>query len=385
MTTAPVPLNLRRLPLNPAVIILSLLVVLGVVVAIVRFIYGIGAISNLSNTYSWGLWISLDLLVGVSLGSGAFIMAAIVYIFKMEQFRPVLLPSILTGLLGYVMVIVALLVDLGRPERIWHMLIYQNGHSVLLVIGLCEMIYVTVLALEFAPVVLKRFRLAKPIRILHAITLPLVIAGVVLSTLHQSSLGSLYLIMPQKLHPLWYSPLLPVYFFVSAVSVGLAMVIFEAWVSARAFRRELELPLLSRLAQAIPFVLGGLLFLKLGELAVAGELPLLFDARPLTGLYWMELLVGSVIPMVLLALPAVRRSHKGLLAGALFVIGGLMLNRFNISWLALDHLGGQTYSPHWAEFAISFGIIAAGVLAFGAVAKFFPLFEHDEAAEPAAH
>ncbi len=379
MTTA--LLTLRRLHLNPAVVILSLLVVIGLAVALVRFSFGIGAISHLNNSYPWGLWISLDLLCGVALGAGAFTLAASVHIFKLEQFRPVLRPAILTGFLGYVMVILALLVDLGRPERIWHMLIYQNGHSVLLEIGLCVMLYTTVLALEFAPVVLERFRLARAIRLLHTLTLPLVIAGVVLSTLHQSSLGALYLIMPQKLNPLWYTPLLPVFFFLSAVAVGLAMVIFEAWVSARAFHRGLELPLLGRLAQALPFVLGGLLLLKLGELAVAGEWPLLFQGGTVTALYWLEILLGSVVPLLLFALPAVRRSQKGLLIGALFVIGGLMLNRFNVSWLALDHLGGQAYTPHWAEFAISFGIIAAGVLAFGAVAKFFPLFE---AQSPAA-
>jgi Ni/Fe-hydrogenase subunit HybB-like protein len=376
MTAA--PLSLRRLHLNPTLVILGLLVIVGVAVALVRFAFGIGAISNLNNSYPWGLWISLDLLCGVALGAGAFTMAATVYIFNLEQFRPVLKPSILTGFLGYVMVIVALLVDLGRPERIWHMMIYQNGTSPLLEIGLCVMLYTTVLALEFAPIVLERFRLERPLRILHAITLPLVIAGVVLSTLHQSSLGSLYLIMPQKLHPLWYSPLLPVYFFLSAVAVGLAMVIFEAWVSARAFQRGLELPLLGRLAQAIPFVLGGLLVLKLGDLALSGKLPLLFRGGPAL-LYWLELLVGFAVPIVLFALPPLRQSQRGLLIGALFVISGLMLNRFDVSWLALNHLGGQTYTPNWAEFAISFGIIAAGVLAFGAVAKYFPLFEPAEA------
>ena len=379
MTTASFPINLRRLRPSLPVAVLGLLVVVGVAVALVRFAFGIGAISNLNNTYPWGLWISLDLLCGVALGSGAFTMAAIVYIFKLEQFRAILRPSILTGFLGYLMVILALLVDLGRPERIWHMMIYQNGHSVLLEIGLCVMLYTTVLALEFAPVVLERFRLEKPIRILHAITLPLVILGVVLSTLHQSSLGSLYLIMPEKLNPLWYSPLLPLYFFLTAVAVGLAMVIFESWVSARAFHRGLELHLLGRLAQAIPYVLGVYVLLKLGDLAVEGKLSLLIDGSPLSFLFWLELLAGMGAPMVLFSLRAVRRSQKGLLIGALFVIGGLMLNRFDVSWLAVTHLGGLAYTPNWAEFAISFGIIAGGVLAFGAVAKYFPLFEAPEA------
>lgn len=257
---------------GPVVLILGALVVIGVSVALIRFAFGIGAISNLNNSYPWGLWISLDLLCGVALGAGAFTMAAIVYIFNLKQFRPLLRPSILTGFLGYVMVIIALLVDLGRPERIWHMIIYQNGHSVLLEIGLCVMLYTTVLALEFLPVLLERPNWQKPLRILHSITMPLVIFGVVLSTLHQSSLGSLYLIMPAKLHPLWYTPLLPFIFFATAVGVGLGMIIFESSLSSRAFHRGLEIHLLSKLARAIPFVMSFYLLLRFGDLAVEGKL-----------------------------------------------------------------------------------------------------------------
>ena len=229
------------------------------------------------------------------------------------------------------MVIVALLVDLGRPERIWHMIIYQNGHSVLLEIGLCVMLYTTVLALEFLPVLLERPNREKPLRILHGITLPLVILGVVLSTLHQSSLGSLFLSMPEKLNPPWYSPLLPLFFFISAVGVGQAMVIFESSISSRAFQRGLEIDLLGKLAQAILYVLGVYLVLRFGDLGVEGKLALLF---------WLEVTVGAVLPIIWFA----RR-----------------VNRAN---------------PHLMEFAISFGIISAGILTFGVVAKYFPLFEY---------
>ena len=370
--------RLRRVRPLPAVLILSALAVIGVIVALIRFAFGIGAISNLNNSYPWGLWISLDLLCGVALGAGAFTMAAIVYIFNLKQFRPLLRPSILTGFLGYVMVITALLVDLGRPERIWHMIIYQNGHSVLLEIGLCVMLYTTVLALEFVPVLLEKPNWQKPIRILHSITMPLVILGVVLSTLHQSSLGSLFLVMPEKLNPLWYSPLLPLFFFVTAVSVGLAMVIFESSISSRAFQRGLEIDLLSKLAKAIPFVLGTYLVLKFGDFIAEGKLALLVQLDWLTVLFWLEILVGAIIPIVWFARRSNRDNPKRLLIGALFVIGGLMLNRFDVSLLAINHLGGQTYAPNILEFAISFGIISAGVLAFGFVAKFFPLFESAE-------
>ncbi|HTP11209.1 MAG TPA: Ni/Fe-hydrogenase cytochrome b subunit [Anaerolineae bacterium] len=363
---------------HPIVLILGALVVIGVVAALIRYIWGIGAISNLNNSYPWGFWISFDLLCGVALGAGAFTMAATVYILNLKQFRPLLRPSILTGLLGYIMVIIALLVDLGRPERIWHMIIYQNGHSVLLEIGLCVMLYTTVLLLEFLPVILEKPSWQKPIHILHTITMPLVILGVVLSTLHQSSLGSLFLIMPAKLHPLWYTPLLPLLFFITAVGVGLGMIIMESSLSSRAFHRGLEIHLLSKLARVVPYVLGLYLVIRFGDLAIEGKLGLLFTSGIYSVLFWAEIIIGAVIPIVLFSRRSVRESSKGLLIGAAFIIAGLMLNRFDVSWLALTHLGGQPYTPNLLEFAVSFGIVAAGVLTFGFIAKYFPLFESEE-------
>ena len=379
--------QLRRLHPTPFGLVLAVLVAIGALVALVRYASGIGAISHLSNTYSWGLWISLDLLCGVALGAGAFTMAAIVYILDLAQFRPILRPAILTGFLGYLMVIVALLVDLGRPERIWHLMIYQNVHSVLFEVGVCVMLYTTVLAIEFLPVLLGPTHWEKPLRILHATTLPLVIAGVVLSTLHQSSLGSLFLIMPSKVDPLWYSPLLPLFFFLTAVAVGLSMVIVESSASARAFHQGLELDLLDRLAKAVPYVLGLYLVLRLGDLVLRGNLPRLFS-EPVALLLWLELIVGVAAPMVFFSRKENRRSPKGLLIGSLLVIAGVVLNRFDVSLLAQHHLGGQAYLPSLGELAISLGIISAGILAFAFVARFFPLFEsetHDpeSAAAPA--
>ena len=367
--------DLRGIRPTPTMFVLAGLAVIGLVTALIRFAFGIGAISNLTNAYSWGLWISLDLLCGVALGAGAFTIAAAVYILNLKQFQPILRPAILTGFLGYLMVIVALMVDLGRPERIWHMMIYQNGHSVLFEVGLCVMLYTTVLALEFLPVLLKRTPWHRPIHLLHAATMPLVLLGVVLSTLHQSSLGSLFLIMPSKLHPIWYTPLLPLFFFLSAVTVGLAMVIIEASLSARAFKRPLELSLLSQLARAIPYLLGVYLIVRLADLAVAGELALTVQPTQFALVFWVELLIGWVAPLILLANTRLRQQPKWLLAGAGLVILGVVLNRFNVSLLALGHLTDQPYFPSIGEFAISLGIISAGVLAFALVARLFPLFD----------
>jgi Ni/Fe-hydrogenase subunit HybB-like protein len=367
--------------LSPTVMILGALVLVSAAVSGLRFAKGIGAVSNLSNAYPWGFWISFDIYTGVALGAGAFTMAAVVYIFNLKRFLPLVRPSILTGFLGYSMAVVALLVDLGRPERIWHMLIYQNHHSFLFEIGICVMTYTSVLALEFAPVLLEGFRLQKVAHWLHHwLTLPLVILGVVLSTLHQSSLGSLTLLMPEKLHPLWWTPFLPLLFFVSAVTAGLGMVIVETSLTGRALHRPPETDLLSDVAGWAPYAAGLYLALRFGLWAYEGKLGLLFEAGSFSLLAWAEVILIGFAPIALFARKSVRSSPAVLVAGALSIVLGVVLNRFDTSWLALGgRLFYQPYVPNWMEVSVSVGLVAAGVLAFLYVALHFPLFEEPEA------
>lgn len=368
-----------RLRLRPLVLILLSLMGIGFVVAMIRFADGIGAISNLSNTYPWGFWISFDLFTGVAIGSGAFVMAAIVYIFELKDFRPLLKPAVLTGFLGYLMVIIALLVDLGRPERIWHMLIYTNHTSILLEIGICVMSYTAVLAIEFAPTVFEGLKWQRIAKLIHRYIMPFVILGVVLSTLHQSCLGSLLLIEPEKLHPLWWTPVLPVLFFISAVAIGLAMVILESSLSSRYFQRGLETRLLEKLAGFIPFVAGLYLVVRFGELAVAGDLKYLFSSGLMSVLFWVEIILGAVVPTVLFSMRRFRRDPKSILAGAVVLLLGMILNRFDVSWFAIDRLTDVRYVPSLAELSVSVAIFSAGILAFGLVARYLPLFEEHEA------
>ncbi len=383
-----------RFHVSPFAAVLLALMGIAFVVAMIRFIYGIGAVSDLSYSYPWGFWISFDLFTGVAIGSGAFVMAAIVYIFELKEFRPLLKASVLTGFLGYLMVVIALLVDLGHPERIWYMMIHWNPTSVLLEIGLCVMSYLTVLTIEFAPVVLERFGLEKFAHLIHRFIMPFVILGVVLSTLHQSSLGSLLLIQPAKLYPLWWTPILPILFFISAVSVGLAMIIFESSLSSRYFHRGLETHLLEKLARAIPFVLGLYLVVRFTQLTLAGDLQYLFNSGLMSLLFWTEITVGAVVPLVLFSFERIRRSPNGLLAGAILLLAGMILNRFDVSWLAVRHPDPLSYIPtfmannaHYLptlpEISISVGIFSFGILAFGLAAKYLPLFEDDDEHTPA--
>ena len=187
------------------------------VVTILRFTQGLGAVTNLSDRFPWGLWIGFDLLCGVGLAAGAFTLTATVHLFNIHRFEPIVRPTLLTGYLGYMFVVLALMFDLGQPWRIWHALIFWNPHSVMFEVAWCVMLYTTVLTLEFSPVIFEALGLEGPRKLILALMTPLVIAGVILSTLHQSSLGSLYLIVPEKLHPLWYTPALPLLFYVSAI------------------------------------------------------------------------------------------------------------------------------------------------------------------------
>jgi Ni/Fe-hydrogenase subunit HybB-like protein len=377
-----------RFRLSPLVVILLALMGLAFVIAMVRYANGIGAISNLSYSYPWGLWISLDLFTGVAISSGAFLMAAVVYIFELKEFRPLVRPSVLTGFLGYMMVVIALLVDLGHPERIWYMIVHWNHTSVLLEIGICVMSYLAVLAIEFAPVVFEGIKWQKFAHFIHRFIMPFVILGVVLSTLHQSSLGSLLLIQPAKLYPLWWTPILPILFFVSAVSIGLSMIIFESTLSAHYFHRGLEIHLLEKLAKVIPIVLAIYLVIKFGQLALAGDLKYLFTGGLMSVLFWAEILIGVVAPIVLFSIKRIRQNPNGLLVSSIILLLGMILNRFNVSWFGVQHPDPLTYMPtfmsavHYIpslpEVFVSVGIFSAGILAFGLAVKYFPVFEAEE-------
>jgi Ni/Fe-hydrogenase subunit HybB-like protein len=223
---------------------------------------------------------------------------------------------------------------------------------------------------------------------IHKFIMPFVIFGVVLSTLHQSSLGSLLLIQPTKLHPLWWTPILPVMFFTSAISVGISMIILESSLSSRYFQRGLETHLLAKLAKALPIALGVYLVLKFGELAVAGDLGYLFTSGIMSVLFWAEIIIGVLVPMAWFSNEKNRTSASGLLTGAVITLLGLILNRFNVSWFAVKHpdpltyiptfMSNVDYFPTFPEVAVSIGIFSAGIMAFGLLAKYFPVFEAEE-------
>lgn len=355
-------------------VVLVIILLAGLYATFLRFTRGLAASTNLTDAFPWGLWIGFDVLCGVMLAAGGFTLTATVHIFNIERFKPIIRPTVLTAFLGYVLVVVALLFDLGRSYRIWHPLVMWNPRSVMFEVGWCVMLYTTVLAIEFAPVVFERLRLERPTRVLRGISIPLVIAGVILSTLHQSSLGSLYLIVPEKLHPLWYSPLLPVFFFISAVGVGLAMTIFESWMSSKAFGKQLELPLLVSLGRVLVVVLAVYAVLRVQDLYHRGVLGLLLHSSYETNLFLLEFVLGLLVPIALLANPHLRETAGGLYLSAVLVLLGFITNRLNVSITGMEASAGLHYVPKWAELAVTASIVAAGFAIFGLAAKHLSIF-----------
>jgi Ni/Fe-hydrogenase subunit HybB-like protein len=354
---------------------------------VLRFGQGLGRSTNLNDQFPWGLWIGFDVLCGVMLAAGGFTLTAAVHIFNIKRLHPIVRPTILTAFLGYVLVCVALMYDLGRPYRIWHPLVMRNPHSVMFEVAYCVMLYTTVLSLEFSPIVLERFNLQKPLKIVRAALIPLVILGVILSTLHQSSLGTLYLIMPEKLHPLWYSPLLPVFFFISAIAVGLAMTIFESSLSAKYFGRQLELPILQELGRVLMVVLCVYGILRYEDLLHRGVLKLLAQPGYEMYLFWLEISLSLVFPLLLLSQKKRRTTAPGLYLAAVLVVLGFITNRLNVSITGLESAAGMHYVPKWTEIAVTGAIIAAGFALFGLAVKYLPIFPAEESrpmAEPEA-
>jgi Ni/Fe-hydrogenase subunit HybB-like protein len=371
----------NRLPARLTIwrVVFAVLMASGAYAAYLRVRYGLGEATNLSDQFPWGIWIGFDILCGVGLAAGGFTLVAVVHIFNVQRYKPILRPAILTAFLGYVLVVLALLFDLGRPDRIWHPLVMWNPHSVMFEVAWCVTLYTTVLALEFAPAVFERLGWKKPLDWLKFISVPLMIVGVILSTLHQSSLGSLYLIVPHKLYALWYTPMLPVFFYLSAICVGLAMTIFESWHSSRAFGRELELPLAAGLARVLAVLLLTFLFVRFLDLQHRGALALLRENRTETWLFGLEIALLAA-PMFLLFRRDVRWNPGRLYGCAVLVIFGFVANRLNVSVTGMEAGSGVHYIPKWTEVAVTLAIVALGFAAFRVVARHFPVFEAPRAA-----
>ncbi len=368
-------MNTRRLPkITFWRAVLFVILALGLYSTIRRFFYGLGDATNMSDQFPWGIWIGFDVITGVGLAAGGFVLTAIVYIFNLKQYKPIVRPAVVTAFLGYVLVAVGLLYDIGQPHRIWHLLIYWNHHSVLFEVGWCVMTYLAVLALEFAGYIFERMRWTKLLKIQHAAIIPLVILGVILSTMHQSSLGSLFLIFPNKVHPLWYTPLLPLFFYISCIAIGLAMVILESFLSAQAFGKELEFDILVQLSRVLAVILAFFFLFKIEDLIRHGAFMMMFEGSYESWLFHAEMLLGVLLPSILLFIPKIRHNPTGMFTAACFAVFGFILGRMNVAITSMEKVNKGIYFPAWTEWIITVFLVAIGFAVFALAVKYLPIF-----------
>lgn len=367
---------------TPFNIFATIVVLVGLVLTAMRFTGGLGAVTNLDNNNPWGIWIGFDLLTGVALAAGGFVTSAAVYIFGLKKYHSAVRPAILTAFLGYAMVVVALHFDVGRPWRLpYPFLVSRGTTSILFEVAACVAMYLTVLFMEFSPAALEWLGKRKLRRVVLSLTLLLTIFGVVLSTLHQSSLGALFMIAPSKLHPLWYSGYLPIYFFVSAIIAGLSMVIFEAAMSHKAFKHKFDEEHLAHkelvalgFGKAAAVVLFGYFCIKVLGIAVDNKWSYLATGY---GAWFLVELLGFVLLPALMFGTGAREKKMGLVQFAAgWTVFGVILNRFNVCLVAFNyHLpASERYFPSWMEIWISLFLVTAGILVFRFVVTRMPIF-----------
>jgi len=354
-------------------VIAGIIVIIGLVITILRFSGGLATVTNLDDNYPWGIWIGFDLMAGVALAAGGFVTSAAVYVFGMKRYHSAVRPAILTGFLGYALVVVALHYDVGRPWRLPYPFIMQQGTtSLLFEVAACVALYLTVLFVEFSSAPLEWLGLKKARNIVVRLTILLTIFGVVLSTLHQSSLGALFLIAPSKLHPLWYSGYLPVFFFISSIIAGLSMVIFESTLSHRYFAHKMDETHL-REKEA------GYFAIKVIGISVDNNWHLLGTCY---GAWFLVELLGFVALPCFLYAVGVRDKNLTLIKWTSgLTVFGVALNRLNVCLIAFNwHLpSDEKYFPHWMEIGISVFVVTLGIIVFRFIVTRMPiLYEHPD-------
>ena len=373
--------------LTPFNLIAGIIVIIGLIVTALRFTGGLASVTNLSDFNPWGIWIGFDLLVGVALAAGGYVTSAAVYIFGMKKYHSAVRPAILTGFLGYALVVVALHYDVGRPWRLPYPFIVQQGTtSLLFEVAACVALYLTVLFIEFSPAAMEWLGLKRARNLVVRLTLLLTIFGVVLSTLHQSSLGALFLIAPAKLHPLWYSPYLPVFFFVSSIIAGLSMVIFESTLSHRYFAAKMDETHMQEkdtvalgFGKAAALVLAGYFIIKVIGISEGNNWHLLGTNY---GLWFLVELLGFVgLPCFLYAVGVRDKNLRLIKWTAVWTVLGIAVNRFNVCLVAFNwHLPSEErYFPHWMEIAISVFLVTVGIIVYRFIVTRMPiLYAHPD-------
>jgi Ni/Fe-hydrogenase subunit HybB-like protein/cytochrome c553 len=379
--------------LTPGTLTLVAFMAVGFAFIAVRFLFGIGKVSNLNNQYPWGIWIGIDVASGVALAAGGFTTGALAYVFNRHQYHAIIRPALLTAMLGYTFVVLGLMVDIGRYWNITSPMFNWNGNSVLFEVAICVMIYLNVLYIEFLPIVIERFKgrinlpgvlsglngLAERVltladTLLSKVMFVFIIAGIVLSCLHQSSLGSLMLIAPYKVHPLWHTPILPLLFLLSAFAVGYPMIVFESLLVSRVLGRRPEMEVLTPLSKFMPYLMGLYLVFKIGDMIVRRSYVYLWAGNTQSNAFIVEVLLGGLFPFVLVLFRKVRSSAGWLFFASTIFVVGILINRINVFLVSyVPPYKQAAYFPALGEIFITVGLIACLMFLYRVFIFLFPV------------
>jgi Ni/Fe-hydrogenase subunit HybB-like protein len=347
----------------------------GVVLTLVRFAGGIGSVANINNAYPWGWWVGYGIMTMIALGGVGFTITALVEILGRHRYHSLLRPAVLMALLCYVSAIVMLMVELGRPWMVWMILVSWAPTAALYEVGWCAFLYLSVLAFEFASVPLEQLGWGRVLSVMRVIYIPLMLLGVTLSHLHQSSLGTLMTLIPHKVNLLWWSEQLPLLYLFSAIMAGPAMAILEYLAAARWLGFEPRMDMLGGLARIEAWLVGLFLAFQMGDLVSRGAVAAMLSGTWFALSFWVEIGLGLLLPLVLLMMPEVRQSRAGLATACGLIVGGVLLHRLNVAVIALRVRHWETYVPSLGEVGITLGITAGAVFVFGVLARILPIHE----------
>jgi len=363
--------------MTPFTMLLILVMGIAGMVALYRLFFGLGAATNLSNAWPWGFWIAFDVLGGVAMAAGGFLIAGAVYILNWKKYKPIVRPAVLNAFFGYLLAAIAISLDIGRTFRIWHPMFMWQVNSIMFIVAIHVVLYTSTLATESSPMIFEKLKMTKAYNLVTRIMVPVVIFGVLLSLLHQSSLGAVYLIVPSKLSPLWYSSLLPYMFLISAIMMGLSMVSFETILSSWAFKHKPPIDILSGLAKGTLITAVVYFIFKLWILLSGPGIGLAFNGSLASNMFLIEMLIGVILPLVLLASKDMRNRVNSVFTINILVIIGTLVNRMNVAIFGIaDHTSkmGVDYFPTLMEFLLTLGMVAFAIFGFKVSAKYLNLF-----------
>ncbi len=381
----PAPVGGRLL--NPATFVCGVLMLAALAVLALRFVSGLGAVTNLNDGYPWGLWVVADVVVGSAFACGGFSVAMLVYIFNKGDYHPLVRPALLASLFGYTLAGVGVIFDLGRYWNFWHILTpgYASPNSVMFEVAACISLYIVVMWLEFSPALFEKFGMQDARRRVGKVMYLLIGLGTVLPMMHQSSLGSLLVVFGNQIHPLWQTMALPAIFLISAITIGYAVVLFESCLAAAGYRRQIEMHLLTPLARVMLGMLALFLLVRFGDLLLRGALGYAFEPNLKSLMFWLETACFAA-PLLLLGSERSRRNPARLFIGGLALMLGGTLLRVNAFLIGYETGEGWSYFPSVPEMLVTIGMFAIEVLGYIVITRRFPVLPREEhAAAAAAH